>query len=119
MDADRGMQPSPALLEIELSRDGDGARVAVAGDLDMSTADQLAEALDSVLADDAVRRMVLDFAGVAFMASAGVAVLVGAYRQAQDCGVRMMVVSCRPSVARVMEITGVDKLLTTGEGTPP
>lgn len=119
MDADRGTQPGPAPLQVVVSRTGGQARVAVVGELDMSTADKLAEALDGVLAEPAVRRVVIDFAGVGFLASAGIAVLVGAYRAGQDRGVGLVVSNCRPSVARVLEITGVDKVLTTGEWLAP
>lgn len=62
-----------APLSITTSQDPDGAAVlTVTGEIDMSNAGALAEALDAVPG-----RVVLDLSGVGYLDSAGLAVLFG------------------------------------------
>lgn len=57
------------------------------------------------------RSIVLDLSGVSFCDSAGLNVLIGAWRQA-DAGRAVLVLACVPeSLRRILQMTGVDQLL--------
>ncbi|MFC8091885.1 STAS domain-containing protein [Streptomyces sp. NPDC057301] len=57
------------------------------------------------------RFIVLDLSGVSFCDSAGLNVLIGAWKQAEPSGV-VLVVACVPEhLRRVLEMTGVDQVL--------
>src|SRR5690242_17131227 len=88
-----------------------GLRLAVSGEIDIATVDRLTAALETALGQRPPT-LVVDLAGVPFMASAGVTALLGAYRQATAASIPLVVTNCGAAVERVLEITGIYKLLT-------
>ncbi|PWU45211.1 anti-sigma factor antagonist [Micromonospora sp. S4605] len=87
-----------------------------AGEIDMSTADALErELLDAVRSAD-VDEVLVDLAGVAFLDSSGVRVLVHAAVVARERAVTLRVARPQPVVARVLRITSVDALLGLTDG---
>jgi anti-sigma B factor antagonist len=88
----------------------DQAVVAVAGDVDMHTEGQLRDELFR-LGQTPVRQLVLDFSGVEFMASAGVAVLLDISAQFEADGGSLRLACVHPMVARVLSLTSADQLV--------
>lgn len=82
--------------------------IHVAGEIDISNADKLREAIDLAL-EQPTEEVQLDFAEVAYIDSTGVGVLVGAAHHAADHGKRFGVVGAQPGVMRVAQLLGVDK----------
>ncbi len=82
-----------------------------AGELDMATADNLDAAVAAALARPGVREIVVDLAGVGFLDSSGVRVLVRGATRARQRGVTLRVTDPQPVVARVLRITAVGPLL--------
>jgi len=119
VDAGRYGRGTPFRLRLTASSGDEVARLAVGGEVDMSTVDDLADVLCTIIRTGRARRVVVDLAEVGFLASAGIAALVNAYQLAQERQMKIVVVNCRPAVTRVMEITGVDKFLTSDEAPPP
>jgi anti-sigma B factor antagonist len=90
--------------------DRDGRRiVAVHGEVDLATADQLRGALAD---PGAAGELVADLAGVDFMDSAGLGVLARAAVDLREAGVRLVVARLTSRVRRVIEISGLDQALT-------
>lgn len=99
------------MLQIRQPAGGDGQAVVVAeGQVDLATAPKLAEALTGAHGTG-VTQIVVDLAGVDFLDSIGVRVLVEAARQAAQREVSLSVRGAHGWVARVLEITGVDAYL--------
>ena len=89
--------------------DVDGTRIVrVAGEIDMLTAQQLEEALAGCNGS-AVR---VDLAGVTFLDSSGIAVLLRAHERAVKRGAELKVANAASNVLRVFEVTNVDQVLT-------
>jgi anti-anti-sigma factor len=88
----------------------DQAVVAVAGDVDTHTEGQLRDRLTR-LSQPPGRRLVLDFSGVEFMASAGVAVLLEMSARIDGGGGALVLACVQPMVARVLSLTGADQLI--------
>lgn len=109
--------PSVALGLTATWVDPQSAVLAVAGEIDIANADSLAAAVSSILAVARTRRLVLDLAEVRFLDARGVAVLISAFRQGTVREVAVVVINCQPLTMRILEITGVGKLLT-GDGYP-
>jgi anti-sigma B factor antagonist len=96
-------------LDISTTVDPPGAAViALVGDVDLSNADRLSEAVSAV-AERRPHRLVFDLAGLRFIDSAGIAVLVAATMELDDVCVR----DPSPIVSRVIELTGLADVLTT------
>jgi anti-sigma B factor antagonist len=102
------IESSPgAEVRIETSADASGIpTVTVSGDLDMSNADALKETVASVTADHP-EKLIIDFSGLRFMDSAGIAVLVDAAHKVGSVQLR----DPSPAVRRVVEITGLTALI--------
>lgn len=82
------------------------------GDLDLDGAPVLGSRLSTQL-DRQRCQVVLDLAGVTFLSSAGIRVLVDAHNTALARGSTLCITGAgRRLVARPLEITGLDRLLT-------
>jgi anti-sigma B factor antagonist len=84
--------------------------VAATGQVDLATAPELAAVLAQARRDRPFE-IVVDLTAVDFLDSAGVRVLVEAARQAAELGVELSVRGAGGWVARVLEITGVDRFV--------
>lgn len=82
--------------------------VRVAGEVDISNASKLREAIDFAL-EQPTEEVCLDLAEVAYIDSTGIGVLVGAAHHAADHGKRFAAVNAQPGVMRVAQLLGVDQ----------
>ncbi|MFC0434168.1 STAS domain-containing protein [Kutzneria buriramensis] len=99
-------------IDVLVDRPTPGVVVAtVSGEVDMLTAPSLRTVLADEIAD--CRVLVLDLAGVSFLGSAGLAVLVETSHEARRRQVELRLVAAGRSVRRPLEITGLDEVLTT------
>src|SRR2546430_12515301 len=101
------MNPRP--LTFQAGRTGEEASLAVAGEIDMATAESLYEQA-AALVDESVRLLVLDLGGVTFCDSLGVATLVRVYRLAGGFRCRLRATNPRGPVAHVLQISGLDQV---------
>lgn len=94
---------------VERVVDADRIVVKVHGEIDLMTAGTLRDELC-----DAVKQspeVMVDLQGVGFLDSTGVRALFDAYRAANELGHRFYVSGARQWVAKVLDVTGVGKLL--------
>ena len=82
--------------------------VSVEGEIDISNADKLRNAIDLALEQPA-ERVELDFAQVPYIDSTGIGVLVGAARRASERERALSITGAQPNVLRVAQLLGVDK----------
>lgn len=82
--------------------------ITVTGEVDISNADRLREAINFVL-EQPTEEIQLDLAQVAYIDSTGIGVLVGAAHHADEHGKRFSVVNAQPGVMRVAQLLGVDQ----------
>jgi anti-anti-sigma factor len=90
-------------------------RMSAIGEIDISTVDQLRSALHLALDEPGVGRVLLDFEPLRFLDSSGIATLVGAYRAADERGIRLRIHGCNGTVRHILEVTGVYEVLVTDE----
>jgi anti-sigma B factor antagonist len=89
---------------------GDGAELALSGDLDMSATFVLEPVLDRVLAD-APGELVLDLGEVPFLDSSGLGLLIATHERAERAGVDLAIASAGPEIQRVFQVAGLDGVL--------
>jgi anti-anti-sigma factor len=82
--------------------------IAVHGELDIATTASLRVRILSVLAETTTP-VIIDLSNVSFCDASGLAVLVGAQRQARTHGVTVALAAPRPNVAKLLRITGLDR----------
>lgn len=90
----------------------DTARVAVIGEVDLTTAPVLRDRLLTVLHDEAAAVLDVDLAGVSFLDCTGISALVAVRNAAARTGRQMRVTHPRPIVRRVLDLTGLLGVLT-------
>jgi anti-sigma B factor antagonist len=113
--SDRGRRTNPDGLRLTSSSSGGVVRLAVAGEVDAANVDELTRAMSSIIRAQQPRRLVVDIADVTFLASTGIGALVAAHRLGRERRTELVVVNCRPAAVKVLEITGVYKVLTSGD----
>jgi anti-anti-sigma factor len=94
------------------------ARVAVVGEVDLTTAKQLRDRLLIVLHDQAPAVLDVDLAGVSFLDCAGIGALVAVRTLAIDAGRQLRVSQPLPNVRRILELSGLLGVLTAPTDQP-
>ncbi len=93
-------------MSLSINTSVDAARVLVEGEVDVSNADELRNAVDAALVLDAPE-VTVDLSQVPYIDSTGIGVLVGAAHRAADAGKKLVVASPQKNVARVLGLLGV------------
>ena len=114
-------RPDPAAVDqpptdgtgeaIEVKTGPDLTVVVVRGDVDAVSAPALRDALAAAI-DRAPGTVRVDMAGVTFLDSVGISVVVSSFNRAEDAGVAFELMSVPPSSRRVLEITRLTDVLT-------
>ena len=94
-------------LTITARHDEEREIVSVSGEVDVSNANTLRDALDKALVSG-VHDVVIDIAEVPYIDSTGIGVLVGVAHRAHDAGVAVTVQHPQRNVMRVLGLLGVD-----------
>ena len=98
-------------LQLELSRqiDGDGNQiVSVTGELDIATAEQAYLYISDVI-DAWPPPVSVDLSGLTFCDASGLGVLARIARHARQAGRQLRLTAARPSLLKIMRITGLDR----------
>jgi anti-anti-sigma factor len=96
-------------MDITKTMAGGKIRFALAGRLDTATAPQLQEAL--IPAFDEAKHVELDFAGLEYVSSAGLRVLLLGEKTAKSKDAVMSLVSVSREIREVFEMTGFSDIL--------
>lgn len=101
-------------LSVEVARVGaDECRVHVVGEIDFGSAPELRVRLHQVVTGG-TGRLILDVSGVTFCDSSGLGVLIGARSLLLAHGGTLSVVGAAGQVARLLQITGLERMFTLG-----
>lgn len=95
-------------LAIDITPNPERYVIAITGEIDISNADRLRDAIDMAL-EQPTELVSLDFSGVSYIDSTGIGVLVGAAHHADEHGKRFEVVNAQPNVQCVAQLLGVDR----------
>ena len=98
-------------MDIKLENIGTTLVVKLAGEIDHHTAPKLRDVIDREIAINNTKNVVLDFDGVSFMDSSGIGMIVGRYKQISARGGKVMLIRVKPQVDKILEISGLKKLL--------
>lgn len=85
--------------------------VRLAGELDHHAAGQVRSTIEAELEKGIYYHLVLNLAELDFMDSSGLGVILGRYKQVTELGGRMTLCSVKPSIYRLMEMSGLFRIL--------
>jgi len=108
MHPNRYVRPVDLVVRLE-EREG-WVVVRASGDLDLTTAIRLREQAVQVVTDGQPR-LILDLQEVDFVDSTGLGVIVGLLKRTRGQGGDLRLVSTRPSLRKVLELTDLDRAL--------
>ena len=112
------MPETPRYGELDIDLEpGDGQiLIRVKGEVDLSNAARIEEAINSACGEKPTRPIVLDLCHLEFIDSTGLSVLVQATRRSRENGNRLQVRGAGGQVRRILEIAGVyEWLLQEGD----
>jgi anti-sigma B factor antagonist len=102
------------IFRIQVHRNGQSSTIEPAGELDLATARQLEEQVETVIRQGC-DVLVLDLKGLTFIDSSGVRLVANLAKRARDDGFELELVRGQPNVQRVFELTGLVKTLPFGD----
>lgn len=97
-----------------LDRDAGTATVALRGEVDIQTVDQVRAVLGEALASGP-QEIVVDLTGLTFIDSTGLGALIFGFQRSRDAGVRFRLAHASPPVRQILVLSG---LLEVVELTP-
>jgi anti-sigma B factor antagonist len=103
----------PLALELACATDGDGNQIiSVTGELDVATAEQAYAYISDVI--DAwpglsPAPVSVDLSGLTFCDASGLGALARTARHARQAGRQLKLTKARPSLLKIMRITGLDR----------
>jgi len=96
-------------MEINKTVDGENLTMAVVGRLDAATSVQFDAEVAGV--PEAVKSIAFDFARLDFISSAGLRVIVNAYKTMKSRGGSVKIVNANDTVKNVLKLTGMSAIL--------
>ena len=103
----RGVEPVQLELSCRTAEDGSQV-ISVTGELDIATADQAYTYITDVI-DCWPAPVSVDLAGLTFCDASGLGALARVARHARQAGQQLTLTSARPSLVKIMRITGLDR----------
>jgi anti-sigma B factor antagonist len=100
----------PGEFMLTSAREGDAHVIRLSGELDLATAPEVEQELQSIEQTDA-GTIVLDLSGLAFMDSSGLRLILRAEARSRADSCRLRLLRGPASVQRVFAITGMDGVL--------
>lgn len=95
-------------LTIDTTTVADGkVRIAVVGEVDVSCADEMRDAISEALAVVGTKDVEVDLSQVPYIDSTGIGVLVGAVQRAADASMVVTVSNVQRNVRRVLDMLGI------------
>ncbi|MCL2817816.1 MAG: STAS domain-containing protein [Clostridiales bacterium] len=98
-------------MKIKFKLQKEGLKAEIKGDLDMLAADELRLRLDAELQKTAKRHLILDLAGVSFIDTSGLGVIVGRARKLAPLGGKVSICASNERVFRILELSGVNRIM--------
>jgi anti-anti-sigma factor len=97
-------------FEIVVDTSGADRRIAVRGDLDLATVENLRPALDDAIEAGASTTLILT--DCTFLDSSALKAIADASRRAGESGTAFAVSRPSPQAARVLQVSGLDEIVT-------
>jgi anti-sigma B factor antagonist len=96
-----------SLLTLTTSHEQEAIRVALEGELDLSSALVFDEELRRIEDDSSLKTLVLDLCGLKFMDSTGLRLILSAHMRARKAGRRLKIEHTSTAIKRIFRLTGV------------
>ena len=100
---------------MKAEKKGDRLLVYLSGEIDHCCAEKLRQEIETLLRDQNIRHLTLDFARVRFMDSSGVGMLIGRYKTMTARAGSMRVKNMQPLVKKLFYMAGLHRIMAEQE----
>ena len=85
--------------------------VKINEELDHHTCSNIRTKIDSEIAYRTPKKLIFDFGNVSFMDSSGIGIVIGRYKNMKSIGGEAIIANTRPTVKRIFEMSGLNKIV--------
>lgn len=108
-----------SLLTLTTSQEQEAVRVALEGELDLSSALVFDEELKRIETNGDPETLILDLRNLKFMDSTGLRLILSAHARARRCGRVLRIVLANKAMRRIFQLTGMLDRLDVIDDSPP
>lgn len=101
---------------IKSCKTGDQLTVCLQGEIDHCVSEALRESIETLLCDQRIRHLVLDFSGVTFMDSSGIGMIIGRYKTMLRRNGKVSARSLKPGIERLFRMAGLHRIIEIEAG---
>ena len=99
-------------MSVEIEVKGEIMTAHLSGEIDHHTAVDMRQSIDNAAELNMPMLLVLDFAGVNFMDSSGIGLVMGRYKNLAKRGAKLHIRGLAPQIYKVMRLSGIERLAT-------
>jgi len=85
--------------------------IAIKGQIRISTQKEFSEFFSSLVEENRSRRVILNMAGIGYINSAGVGMIVDSFRKFKDNGGKLVLCSLVPDIEKLFEVTKLNRFI--------
>ena len=89
--------------------------VEITEEIDHHVVEKIRRKVDDEITRYMPRKTIFDFGRVSFMDSAGIGMIIGRYKMMKLIGGEMEIVNISPNVKRILEMSGISKIISMKE----
>ena len=98
-------------MNISYQKEDKQLLVEITEEIDHHVAEKIRRKVDDEITRYMPRKVLFDFNEVSFMDSAGIGLIIGRYKVAKLFGGDVEIVNARPSVKKVLEMSGITRII--------
>lgn len=98
-------------MKISSKRNGGVLEILLSGDLDHHSARCAIPEISRIIDSELPINLTLDFSGISFMDSSGIAIVIGSYKKATALGATFKVINVPRQAYKVFSAAGICKLI--------
>lgn len=102
-------------MEINYSKKDKLLKVEITEEIDHHIVEKIRRKVDDEITRYMPRKTVFDFDRVSFMDSAGIGMIIGRYKMMKLIGGETEIVNISPNVKRILEMSGINKIISMKE----
>lgn len=102
-------------MEINYSKKDKLLKVEITEEIDHHIVEKIRRKVDDEITRHMPRKTVFDFDRVSFMDSAGIGMIIGRYKMMKLIGGETEIVNVSPNVKRILEMSGINKIISMKE----
>ena len=102
-------------MEVEYKKKDKLLILTITEEIDHHSCEKIKKRADYEIEIHIPKKVVFDFSNVNFMDSSGIGMIIGRYKLAKMFGGKMELINVKPSIKKILEMSGILKLISIEE----